>query len=173
MRTQLWRDAAEASVYVVLDGAQNPTLLDVFFEHPDLGHECLMGGVLEPDMQEVAPYVVALPEEHPFTEWLLAQGWAQNWGVFAISPGDLGDVWRHLRRTFRVQSPEGEVLYFRFYDPRVLRAFLPTCDTGQLKEFFGPVRHFLCEDEAGQGALLYSLAEDGTLVTQAVAGKGA
>lgn len=167
VRSKLWREGAEKHVYALLDGAQNETLLDVFFDHPDLEYECLLTGRLEPDMQEVAPYIVELHEDAPFTQWLLDNGWAQNWGVYVTSEGDLGDVWRHLRQHTRVRAPGGEELFFRYYDPRVLRAFLPTCDGAQLEEFFGVVDQFVSEMEDGSGAHVYSLA-DGELVTEIV-----
>ena len=66
-----------------------------------------------------------------------------------------------------VYGPDLEPLYFRYYDPRVLRAWLPTCDPAQLAEFFGPVEFFIAEDEAPSRAFAWSLA-DGQLVTQTV-----
>ena len=35
-------------------------------------------------------------------------------------------------------------LYFRFYDPRVLPVFLPTCDAEQRRQVFGPVEKLYC-----------------------------
>ncbi len=55
-------------------------------------------------------------------------------------------------------------MYFRFYDPRVLRIFLPTCDRSQILEFFGPVKIFICEDEDPEHILLFS-HQNGELVT--------
>ena len=50
----------------------------------------------------------------------------------------------------KVKTEDLQLLYFRFYDPRVLRIFLPTCDRKQIVEFFGPVQAFICEqDEEG------------------------
>jgi hypothetical protein len=47
---------------------------------------------------------------------------------------------------------EGEVRprYFRFYDPRVLRAVLPLCSARQAVEMFGDVRCFLMEGVGGE-----------------------
>jgi hypothetical protein len=64
-----------------------------------------------------------------------------------------------------VQTEDKEELYFRFYDPRVLRIFLPTCDEDQLNEFFGPVDYFVCEDEDPAFALAFTL-KDGELKTE-------
>ena len=38
-------------------------------------------------------------------------------------------------------------MIFRFYDPRVLRKFLPTCNADELQTFFGKVETFFAEDE--------------------------
>ena len=167
VRSKLWREGADKNVYAILDGAQNENLLDVFDDTEGIEYECLFTGKLEPDMAEVAPYLVRLTEGEPFTKWLLDPGWAQNWGIFVISEGDLGEAWRHLRRHTRVYGPDRHRLYFRFYDPRVLNAFLPTCDSPQLTEFFGLVDFFLAEQEGGEAAFAYSLA-DGKLVTEIV-----
>lgn len=167
VRSRLWKEAADQHLYVILDGAQNPTLLDVMDAHPDLGVHCLMMGKLEPDMQEVAPYVVHLPEDAGFTQWLFDHGWGQNWGIFLVSKEDLGDVWRHMRGHVRVFGPNRERLFFRFYDPRVLNAFLPTCDPRQLKDFFGEVSFMFAEVEGGTVAHGHSIA-DGRLVTEVI-----
>lgn len=167
VRSKLWREGADKQVYVILDGAQNENLLDVMADVEGLEYRCLFTGKLEPDMQEVAPYLIHLVEDAPFTNWLMENGWAQNWGIFLTSQGDIGDVWRHVRQHTRVFGPNRVRLYFRFYDPRVLNAFLPTCDPSQLASFFGLVDLFVAEREGGQGALAHSLA-DGQLVTEGV-----
>ena len=54
-----------------------------------------------------------------------------------------------------VKTEDGEELYFRFYDPRVLRIFLPTCDESQIRELFGPIEYFLMEDEDPEHAIRF------------------
>ena len=44
---------------------------------------CLYRGELQPDMAEVAPYLVKLDRDAPFTDWVLDRGWGNHWGVFA------------------------------------------------------------------------------------------
>lgn len=66
-----------------------------------------------------------------------------------------------------MRLPEGREVYFRYYDPRVLRLFLPTCTPEEINTFFGPVACFLMEAEEpdillqfmnhGQGAEKVSL----------------
>ncbi len=135
-------------LWAVLDGASTPQLLDAIFEH-GVEHACLYSGELEPDMAEVAPYVVRIEPDEPFTRWLLSQGWGQSWGIFAATTAatDLRLLRRHLRGLLTVYSPEGAPLYFRYYDPRVLRVYLPTCNSVETRLVFGLVQQFAMEDE--------------------------
>ena len=71
-------------------------------------------------------------------------------------------MYKHFRKFLIVQAEDGMELYFRFYDPRVLRIFLPTCTRNQLIEFFGPVQKHIMEDEDPSYALIFSL-ENGIL----------
>jgi len=55
-------------------------------------------------------------------------------------------------------------LIFRYYDPRVLRAYLPTCSPAELNTFFGPVTAFITEGE-NPGEILEFRNERGTLAS--------
>jgi len=135
------------NVFAVLDGASIPELRDRLYTcEPD--HWCLYRGKLEPDMAEVAPYLVALRKrQDAFTKWLLTEGWGNHWGIFAVSSVDLRKLRQHFRRFLMVQDPEGKSVYFRYYDPRVLRIYLPTCNAEDVGVLFGPVAWYAFEAE--------------------------
>ncbi len=148
-------------VYAVLDGASVPDLLEALYrEQPE--YFCLYRGELEPDIAEVAPYLVWLTPDSRFTNWLLEEGWGKSWGVFALSGFDLVSIRRHFRSLLVVHDGDGKPLYFRFYDPRVLRRFLPTCDKKELKKIFGHVESYIIESENAKEAIQYHNA-NGTL----------
>ena len=117
-------------------------------------------------MAEVAPYLVKLDGDSPFTEWVLDKGWGNHWGVFAESGADLHSLRQHFRGFLTVHDASGKPLLFRYYDPRVLRTYLPTCSGEELNTMFGPVDAYLVEDESGAALLRFSL-KNGTLVKQA------
>lgn len=143
-----------ARVFAVLDGAMIPGLLPKLHEQrPE--YECLYRGELAPDLAEVAPYLVQLEPASGFTSWLLEHGWGNNWGVFATSAADLRAMRRHFRTFLIVHDEEGKPLYFRFYDPRVLRVYLPTCNSDELKTFLGPVINYILEDNHPNTMLRY------------------
>ncbi len=159
----LFREEPTAT-YAVLDGASVPGLPQRLFEDSPESC-CLYRGELAPDLAEVAPYLVRLRIGHPFTKWLLSEGWAGHWGIFVQSRADLRALRRHFRKFLMIKSPEGKRLYFRFYDPRVLRLFLPTCDAEQLRTLFGPIDAYLCEADDPDHALHWRL-DAGTLKKQ-------
>lgn len=133
-----------AQAFAVLDGASVPDLLDrLDRDRPE--YECLYRGELAPDMAEVAPYLVKLERGSEFTQWTIERGWGRHWGIFAVTRADLRALRRHFRRFLVVHDSDGKPLYFRYYDPRVLRAFLPTCTHEELADVFGPVIAFLVE----------------------------
>ncbi len=136
----------DLKVHVLLDGASVPDLLDQLEAlHPD--YLCLRAGALKPDLAEVAPYLVRLEPEAEFTRWVLAQGWGKHWGIFALAAPNLIEMRHHFRTLTMVYDPGGKLVLFRFYDPRVLRIYLPTCNEHELKTMFGPVAAYLLEDE--------------------------
>jgi len=146
----------EFHTFAVLDGASIPDLLDQLYGDPRPEFICLYRGDLEPDMAEIAPYLVRLEQGHPFTDWLFAEGWAKHWGIFALSSAGLKTVRTHFRKFLMVKDADGNQLYFRYYDPRVLRIFLPVCTPEELKTIFGPINNLLCEGEQPLTALNYS-----------------
>lgn len=144
------------SVYAVLDGASIPGLLSKLYQHqPD--HFCLYRGELPPDMAEVAPYLVHLQINAEFTTWVTSEGWGKHWGIFALSSADLRSLRQHFRGFLTVYDPNTRPMLFRYYDPRVLRSYLPTCNSEELAAIFGPVDSYLVEDEAGEIMLRFQL----------------
>jgi hypothetical protein len=75
------------------------------------------------------------------------EGWGKGWGVFFNSAAPFADIRKHLRRLLTVQNEDGRSLYFRFYDPRVLRGLFPTSSPEESTEFFGPISRFVVEGD--------------------------
>jgi Domain of unknown function (DUF4123) len=156
-------------VYAVLDGASVPDLLDhLYVEHDRPDFQCLYRGELEPDVAEVAPYLVRLEAGSAFAEWVLGSGWGQHWGIFLIAGSSLNSVRQHFSTFVIVHDPEGKPMRFRFYDPRVFRTYLPTCNGDELERVFGPIQSYVVEDEDFKVALRFQKSS-GELVTETLA----
>ena len=87
----------------------------------------------------------------------------KSYCVFLITKASFEDVRKHLRHFLMVTTEDGREVYFRFYDPRVLRVFLPTCTPDEVKQFFGPIRSFWIEAREPETMARFWLGEDGAL----------
>ncbi len=147
----------DVPVFAVLDGASAPGLVKSLYEH-EPEYCCLYRGELAPDMATVAPYLVRLEPESPFTEQVLGEGWGAHWGSFVVSTANLRILRDHFRSFHTVELPDQSTVLFRYYDPRVLRNFLPVCNAAELATFFGPVQKFVVEGESPDTGIKFSLA---------------
>ena len=144
--------------YCVLDGAAIDGLPKALYEHDPL-HECLMRGDLGPDMIHVAPYVSFMIEDDKFTNWVFEHALGRNAVIFINTRFSITEMRNHLRSLMTVHDEDGNPMLFRFYDPRVFRKFLPTCDSGQLETFFGKIDAFFVESEDGTELIRYRIHE--------------
>ena len=153
----LFSEQEEMNTFAVVDGASITDLL-AHLDRYQPEYVCLYRGELEPDMEEVAPYLVQVEPGSEFAEWLVGQGWGKHWGIFAVSAEDLRAMRRHFRTFLIVHDSDGKPLNFRYYDPRVLRVYLPTCNAEELATVFGPVECYILEDEDSNTALRFSVS---------------
>jgi len=152
------------NAYAVLDGASVEQLPQLLWEH-EPENICLYRGELEPDIAATAPYLVKLEYDHPFTRLVCEQGWGKHWGIYIITPADVDIrvLRQHFRKFLMVYDPDGKLIYFRYYDPRVLRAYLPTCNAEDINIIFGPIGSYVLEDE--DSSMLQRFTSDGKKVS--------
>jgi len=124
----------------------------------------------EASLDSVSPYIFSFELLSNFSSWYFENGWSKSWGMFAFSDSSINTLHRHFSSLLSVKTENNEELYFRFYDPRVLRVFLPTCDAQQLQQFFGPVDYFVCEDENPENGIIFSLS-NGELISKIITKK--
>jgi hypothetical protein len=149
-----------ARVFMVLDGAQIPELRMKLYEMKPV-HYCLLSGELEPDMQEVAPYLVRILPNTPFTDWVLAECWGKNWGILAQTRETVIEMRKHFESLITVYDEQGTPMMFRYYDPRVWRQFLPTCQPQEIKTIFGKIDAFFVESEDKESLIRYEISDEG------------
>lgn len=158
LRDHLVLEAGDA-VYGIVDGAQD---LELAYEA-----KCLYGqdissffdGQAADALVEVAPYLVPIDRDGGYIEnWV--QRWGTNAGVLMIAVGDLEGLQAHLREIFIAKDENGQEYFFRYYDPRVLRSYLPTCTPEELTQFFGPIKRFLLEGDDGETLLVMERSEN-------------
>ena len=128
-------------------------------------HVCLFSGELAPELAAAAPYLVQLDPESAFTAFVLGNGWDQHWGIIASVPAQVPfrSLRGHFRSFLRVRGPDDDVLLFRYYDPRVFRAYLPTCDAEELAAVYGPVGSYAMEGATPETLVRFRLGPEATL----------
>jgi len=141
----LWLDnSRDSAVYVILDAARDDRIYEAV-RSSGADQVCLYSGNIPEELAKVGPYLVKLKKEDRFTTSMLRDGWGESWGIFLRSTAAMEDLRKHFHGLLTVQDEGGKRMVFRFYDPRVFNAYIPTCNASELKAVFGPVDVFMTE----------------------------
>lgn len=166
VQERLWPRGNDAYSWALLDGARDRRVQPAV-QSSGLAYRCLYTGDLPPELARVAPWLVRLSRDAPLTRELVEDAWGHSWGVFLRAPVGLDALHRHLRRLLRVKTEQGRTMLFRYYDPRVLRVFLPTCTAAEVEQVFGPVASFVLEGDAPEQMLTFRRGAHGLTCDEA------
>ncbi|MFZ6177343.1 DUF4123 domain-containing protein [Nannocystis pusilla] len=149
--------ALPGRLFAVADASRDERVRVLLRESP-ARYRSLFDGWQGDAIAESAPYLVELGPPHPeLLDDLVVEGWHTDdarrdgdggWAIFLSVPDgrEFEAVRRHLRKFLMVEL-DREKVYFRFYDPRVLRAFVPTCTAAERREFLGDMGwHITCPE---------------------------
>lgn len=163
------RLGADERLWGVVDGARD---LELAYEAPiHFGHSILslFHGAMAPALGDVAPYLVPIDPDSGYLEnWARRLG--SNAGILPATSVDLERLATHLREIFVVTDKGGQEFFFRFYDPRVLRAYLSTCTPQDLGALFGPLRALVVETASADGYASYAVGDGGLSTTSIASG---
>ncbi len=160
-------DELEGDVFALVDAAQDEGIA-ARLAGGEVEAECLYEGAA-PALAAAGPWLVAVDPEAPLAAWLLEEGWGQGWATWVVADATLADLRGHFRKLLMVQREGGGQVYFRFYDPRVLRVYLPTATPEELEVVFGPVKGYLTEDRNPARVVRFTRDEAGALARAASA----
>lgn len=137
LRASLWAGQG-VRVHAVIDGMVVPGISELLKTAEVAGWDCLERGALKPEAADRAAYLAELKPAAPFTDWLFGEATETfpNWGLLLVSGAPLLRVREHCRSIGEVTTPDGERRAWRWHDPDVLGAVLPTLLAGQLDEVF-------------------------------------
>ncbi len=147
--------------YAILDGGRHPRIRSWVIDTHTAAWCLYRGNPLPAAVEDAAPWLVRIIPGEPWVEQLFVRGWQQSWGIFLSSDAPSRELRRHLRRFLRVRTEDGRILAFRYYDPRVLRVYLPTCTPDEIAAFFGPVTAMIAEAEDRNAAHLFRQSSTG------------
>jgi hypothetical protein len=149
---RLWPHGSSRDIWMILDGARDRRIYSDLMNSHFL-YSCLYSGDISHELEAAAPHLVQLEYEDKETRALIQRAWGKSWGIFLRCESRMERLRRHLRTFLIVNSWKGQRLLFRYYDPRILRVYLPTCATGELQTVYGPIKQFWTEDESGASLL--------------------
>jgi hypothetical protein len=160
--------AEKERLYALLDAARDDRILTLLRESVE-EHRSLFEGVYGEVMADAAPYLVSLPARSRLLPKLAREGFGKSWGVYLTSKRRFTELRSHLRKLLMV-SEEGatELMYFRYYDPRVLRVFLPMSTARQVTEIYAEIDRFVVEGKDGANWIVFT-GKNGAIQEETVA----
>lgn len=149
--SELSGPASAGGLYAILDAARDRRIKAIL-DAADDDSRSLFDGEKGDLLADVAPHLVRLDPASELLRFVLEEGWGDGWATFLVSQRPLDEVRQRLRRSLMVTDEEtGKRLFFRFYDPRVLRLFYPTSTARQRSELFGTeIERFVLEGDDGE-----------------------
>ena len=155
----------EYNKYLLIDAANmNADIVKARELNPS--YILLFTGIFK-NVESVSPYIFVFELNSNFSDWYFDNGWGKALGIIIYSKSSIKRLRKQLQFLLKVETTSRKEYYFRFYDPRVFRIFLPTCDLNQFNLFFNQIDFYVCEDENPKNALIFSLEEE-ELVTKII-----
>ncbi|MEL7090399.1 MAG: DUF4123 domain-containing protein [Pseudomonadota bacterium] len=107
-------------------------------------------------LEHEAPYICALDGTQPrAVRDLIASALYRHAGFLIESDEDIDTLRRHYKNWLTVRLEETqEMVLFRFYDARILLAFVGTLSTTEAAAFIGPSTQLVALSETGQATAL-------------------
>ena len=136
------------TLFALIDGARVPKLW-VTLHELEIEHVPLFRESPTEDIIHVTPFLVRVDPAGLMPVWLTMEQVALETALFLTAEAGLQELLTHFRRYLLIRDAAGKPVYFRFYDARVLPAFLEAATPGEARGFFGAVRRFFVWDSAG------------------------
>ena len=128
--------AHDGALWAILDACDTPAVPARLRLLPPEKGGCLWSGEAREKYWGVAPWLARV--DVPLLDWVRATLWAEPWGLFVEARATADVLRKHLRRQLIAEDANGKRMYFRFYDPRVLRTYLRTATPAERADLFGP-----------------------------------
>jgi len=139
--------------YLIYDAAINgPYTLMILQKYYPV-HESLFKNTKDEQLYDVGPWLFEIDDQlkkNIANELLIS---LQS-TLLIQSKEKFNLVGDHCRK-FIYQTINDREYFFRFWDARVIKKFLPDCDKKQITDFFGPIDHFIFESDIPDEAIKF------------------
>jgi len=133
-------------LYAVVDAARDKYLALSPRTRFGIRTYSLLEGSMASSLDEVAPHLVPVSLNTKYID-LWEERLGTSAGILLLAAEEPEFLRPHLRYIFEATDEKGGEYFFRYFDPRVLRLYLPTCTGEEVVEFFGPIRKIFVEAE--------------------------
>jgi len=154
----------EEHIYALVDAARNLDLATIPHYLYKIKSEILFDGELGRFAAQVAPHFIPVPRDSEYFDH-----WDQHLGtcsgilmITKLAPPR--KVLAHLRKRYVVKDEADREYLFRYFDPRVLRTFIPTCTQAEAAAFFGPLRMIIVESEEPRQVWICEKSDSGVSI---------
>jgi len=161
--------ASPSRLYAIVDASRGPMTIPPTLQAMTDNVACLYRGQALEEFGDDTAWVAEIAADESVLDWVIDNGFGKRWSIFMQSPHRLADVVRHLRKFTVIEDQEGTAHFFRFYDPRTLRQYLPVLNTQQAAAFFQGVDAFYCENDIRPEELLKFTNHGGVLHREVIA----
>lgn len=126
-----------AEWFAVVDGAADPRLYPLIRATRE--HACLYEDDYDEETLAALPHLVKLVPGEDLPELWRRHESGRFWGMAVRSRLGLKPLRRHLRKFTTARLPLGDVVLFRFWDPRVFVTFAESATPEEIGPFFAAI----------------------------------
>lgn len=160
LKTLLDAGPKGTKTYALMDCALDSTIYPTI-QASGCPNQKLYGESWQSGLADIAPHVVELTSSAKFSTELLTWDWYGNWGYFVQSTTSLSDLAQSFADLTTAKLSSGEEVFFRFFDPRVIRVFLAQASKNDLQSVFAKAERLVVPSAEVQGegeaAIAYTL----------------
>jgi hypothetical protein len=138
---------SDVSWFVVLNTTSTANPERYFYQHQGHDAQGIWLGTPYAEWREVMPVIAPISATHPFLDWIEDQA-SDDWGMVVGSSTDLETVRLHFRSLTHVWMPNGQHVFFRYFDPRFGIKVASLCDENQKSQLMGPTQVWLTKDSS-------------------------
>lgn len=153
-----------ATLYALVDAARSDQVLPKLASG-QCNYQSLFVGTEKEPLFSAGPFILSPSKDRSLFEWFATEAWGKSMVLFFTSQAPYDQLLHHLQSLLKVITEEDDELFFRYYDPRVLRNYLPNCDTASSWRFMGPITRLMVEAEEGERLLCWKRETLGSLPT--------
>ncbi len=131
--------------YAVVDAAQDDKLHGLIKQSSS--YVCLFAGKVPDVLAAASPHLVKMVPGEPLFEAWKTEGRGRNWGIMCQSPRPIEVLRRHFRQFLQVKKPDGMMVLFRYFDPRVFNVYVRNATPEEQAPWFEGITLYSVEDK--------------------------